>query len=88
MEFDDEIRDKVGAVICIRELADGRSRVILDDVDNLSETGRGDWKHHSFVTWKDYETETLRNLNLTEKELADFGHYVLTRILASKKVLA
>lgn len=87
MEFDDEIRDMVGAVICIRDLGGGKSRVILDDVDNLSKTGRGDWRHHSFVTWKDYETEQLHNLELTDKELAGFGHYVLTRVLASKKVL-
>jgi len=87
MEYDDEIRGDVGAVICIRELANGKSRVILDDVDNLSKTGQGDWKHHSFVTWKDYDTEQLHKLDLTEKEYADFGHYVFTRILASKKAL-
>ena len=86
MEVDDLIRDKLGALICVRDMGNGRSRIVLDDVVNASENGQGDWVHKTFVTWKDYDSVALNELALTEEEFACFGHYVLARLLALKDV--
>ncbi len=86
MDVDDEIRDKFGAVVCIRDMGNGKSRVVLDDVENTSGSGQGDWRHKILVTFKDYDTKALNDLELTEEEFAGLGHYVLARLLAVKGV--
>jgi hypothetical protein len=40
------------------------------------------------VTFKDYEQAALSSLDLPEDELAAFGHYVLTRLLAVNSLLS
>ena len=59
MDVDDLKRDKFGLVICIRDDGNGRSKIILDDVKNLSETGLGDWQHETFMTWKEFDSKTI-----------------------------
>lgn len=86
MNADNAIRDKFGLLICICELEKGKSRIILDDVTNISENGRGDWTHKTFVTWKDYDSITLNELALSDEEFSSFGRCVLARILAVNNV--
>jgi len=49
---------------------------------NGVEAGAG-WKHRVFVTHKDYDEMEPRKIEFPEKELADFGYFVLARLLAA-----
>jgi len=82
MEADDKIRGKNGVVISLRELPDGKLRVVVD-VEKESEAATEPWEHKFFVTHKDYEKIELRKIEFPEKELADFGYFVLARLIAA-----
>ncbi|WP_164263623.1 DUF3658 domain-containing protein [Stenotrophomonas maltophilia] len=69
------------AVLCsLAELPDGRLRVVLDDLRQADAPGQ--WKNHTFVTFKDYAAGELDPATLPKEELEAFGHYVLVRLLA------
>jgi hypothetical protein len=81
-------RGERGVACSLLRLSDGRLRVVLDDVRNLAPGESGPWQHEVFVTFKDYQRADLSSLNLPEEELAAFGHYVLTRLLAVNGLLS
>ncbi|WP_340568575.1 DUF3658 domain-containing protein [Stenotrophomonas sp. G106K1] len=70
------------AVLCsLAELPDGGMRVVVDDLRKSDAAGM--WQHHTFVTFKDYPPNILAEPEgLSEAELADFGFFVLVRLLA------
>jgi len=81
--MDDQKRGSEGVVCSIQTLEDGRLRIVMDDVSNLSAHGQGPWEHRVLVTWKDYDIAELEDLeSLSETELAGFGHYLLARLIA------
>ena len=82
---DDEQRGRNGVLCSIRELATGKLRIVMDDLDNSNTPGKGPWMHRVLVTWKDYERSELEGLQLSEQEFASFGHYVLARLVAVHK---
>lgn len=59
---------------------DGGLRVVLDDLRQADAPGQ--WKNHTFVTFKDYAVGELDPAMLPKEELEAFGHYVLVRLLA------
>ena len=72
----------MGVLCSLAELADGSLRVVLDDVRKGQDATS--WSHQSLFTFKDYAPGHLADLaELPENELADFGYYVLTRLLVS-----
>jgi len=83
MDSSQKIPVKGSAILCsLAELPDGSLRVVLDDVERGSESAP--WVHRSLFTFKDYPAEALSDLaTVPESELASFGFYVLTRLLAS-----
>ena len=83
MESSQTFPTKSKAVLCsLAVLPDGSLRVVLDDARKGQEPGV--WAYQSLVTFKDYSPGTLEDLAaLPEEELANFGHYVLARLLAS-----
>ena len=83
MEADDKIRGKNGVVVSLRELPNGKLRLTVDDVENQSNAAGEPWEHQFFVTHKDYEEMELRKIDFPEKELADFGYFVLARLIAA-----
>jgi hypothetical protein len=85
METDDGIRSGSGLVCCLRELDGGKLRLVLDDVENQAKTTSGPWEHHVVFTWKDYEEREIDELELSEKELANFGYHILARLVALRK---
>lgn len=87
MDSSDKERGERGVTCSLLKLPDGRLRVVLDDVSNLTPSESGSWHHEVFVTFKDYEYEELSSLNLPEDELAAFGHYVLARLMATNGLL-
>jgi len=56
-------------------------RVSLDDVVSDTQTPRG-WSQREHITSKEFSRESLRKMEFDDKELADFGHYILARLSA------
>jgi hypothetical protein len=83
MDSSQKVPSKSMAVLCsLAELPNGSLRVVLDDARKGHEPGS--WAYQSLVTFKDYPPGALEDLAaLSETELANFGHYVLARLLAS-----
>jgi hypothetical protein len=88
MDSSDKERGERGVACSLLRLPNGRLRVVLDDVRNLAPGESGPWQHEFFVTFKDYEQAELSSLDLSEDELAAFGHYVLARLLAANGLLS
>lgn len=88
MDSSDKERGERGVACSLLRLSDGRLRVVLDDVRNQAPGEAGPWQHEVFVTFKDYERGELASLDLSEEELAAFGHYVLARLLAVNGLLS
>ena len=80
METDDGLRGRSGVVCSLRDIGDGKVRLILDDVSNTSSSTKDDWKHEVVFTWKDYEKKKIEEYELSDKELADFGYNLLARL--------
>ncbi len=85
MDGNDKERGERGVPCSLLRLSNGRLRVVLDDVRNLAPGESGPWQHEVFVT---FEQAELSSLDLSEDELAAFGHYVLTRLLAANGLLS
>ena len=85
METDDGIRGNSGVVCSLRDIGDGKVRLILDDVSNSSSSTKGDWKHEVVFTWKDYDKKEIEEYELSDKELADFGYNLLVRLAVLHK---
>lgn len=83
MDSSQKVPVKSSAVLCsLAELPDGSLRVVLDDVEQASESAP--WAHRSLFTFRDYPAGALGDLAaVPESELADFGYCVLARLLAS-----
>ena len=82
MKTDNGYRAKSGVVCSLLEIENNKYRLVLDDVSNSSASTDGVWQHETVVTWKEYENLDLENIDFSEKELSDFGYYVLTRLAA------
>jgi hypothetical protein len=75
----------MGVVCCLADLPDGGLRVVLDDV--RKEGTSNAWVYECLFTFKDYPPGSLEDLAaLPESELANFGLYVLARLLASNGI--
>jgi len=85
METDDGIRGKEGILLSLLDLESGMVRVIMDDVSNEAGSVKKPWNHEVVVTWKDYKKEEFTGHNISEKELADLGAYVVARLTALSK---
>lgn len=55
-------------------------RLILDDLESTGEDG--EWKKIFLFTWKDIPKEKFDELSFDDRELADFGRFILTRLKA------
>lgn len=82
MPVDSEPRGNAGVTLSVLQLDSGVLRLILDDVELTASHPRPSWSHKAFVTQKDYEGGAPEVEALTEAELADLGHYLLTRLMA------
>ncbi|MGB5209547.1 MAG: hypothetical protein WBN31_05415 [Gammaproteobacteria bacterium] len=51
-----------------------------------SDDKNASWNYEVHVTAKDFKASELESLELPEKELADFEHYILARLRAYSKV--
>ena len=78
------VRSKRGLLICALKSDEGVMRITMDDVVRKDDDGIH-WDKASFVTAKDYDERLFDKLKFDEKELADFGYYILSRLHAFKK---
>ena len=62
----------------------GKVRVSLDDALQF---GEDEWKFDVHVTANEFDLNDFNSLELSEKVLADFGHYVLARLKTYKNHL-
>jgi hypothetical protein len=85
VETDNGKRGPCGVLLSLVEGKPGELRLVLDDVKNDSELGRGPWRHHSMFTFKGYEEKHITDLKLSEKELAEIGFNVLARLGALRE---
>jgi hypothetical protein len=53
----------------------------VDDAQSDGDESAG-WRYADHVTGKKFSRESIRAMTLDEKELADFGFYVLSRLSA------
>lgn len=64
---------------------DGALAIRLDDAVQV-EVGSDLWKRDVFVTEGALDEERFEDMKFDDKELADFGYYVLARLYAYKQV--
>lgn len=79
-----EKRPQRGVLICADISDENTVNVTIDDIVNKG----GDtlvWEQDVFVTSKDYSQDCFDKMNFDEKNLADFGYYILSRLYAFKK---
>lgn len=69
------------AVLVELEKRNGVLQVRLHDVIQQDEKGMY-WVKSGLITEKDYESRIFEEMAFEEKELADFGHYIMARLMA------
>lgn len=77
-------RPKRGLLVCASKSDDGSMRITMDDVVRKDDDA-SHWDMDCFVTSKDYDEKLFDELNFDEKELADFGYYIFSRLYAFKQ---
>ena len=82
-DTDSNHRAKEGIVICLRDLGDGRSRLIFDDVVADDPTARDRiWRHKVFFTHNAYPNNDLDHMKLSDQQFQEMGEAVVARLLA------
>ena len=79
METDDGIRGPLGIVVSVLERPSGEIRLIFDDV---AKSSKGAWRHEWFFTWRDIPKDRIDSRSLSERELADIGLAIISRLSA------
>jgi hypothetical protein len=82
MQTDDKKRSKKGIVICLRDIGDGTSRIIFDDVIGDTQENPINWQFNCFYTWNYYDNKILNSMKLTDREYQEIGENIVARLLA------
>jgi len=81
-DFDDTIRSRKGVVACLRDMGNGTSKLILDDVSTETVANPIAWSFDCFYTWRDYSDADLDQLKLSDREYQMIGENLVWRLLA------
>jgi len=85
-EVDSSHRAKEGIVISLRNLGDGNSHLIFDDVvANDTTAHERVWRHKFFFTLSAYPNDQLDNMELSDKQFQQISEAVVVRLLAINK---
>ncbi len=76
-------RAKRGVLVSVQGTDEKTVRITLDDLVQGDKANT--WAFDNLVTFKDYEKKAFENLTFTDKELADFGYYIIARLYAYYK---
>lgn len=79
---DDGIRSHVGLVVCLRDIGDGISKLIFDDVQANSPTNPIAWSFNGFYTLREYSDEDLNQMKLSDDDYKMIGENIVSRLLA------
>ena len=71
-----------GVTAYLSEDNDNKINLVLNDVVATSNDKNPDWKHDVHFTSKDYDSDALKDLSLTEQQYADIGKNLVIRLLA------
>ena len=77
-------RPNRGLLVCLSKPENGMVSLTLDDIVK-QEKESDSWSQDCFVTLKEYPEELFDEMSFDEKELADFGYYILSRLFAFKQ---
>jgi hypothetical protein len=81
-DVDDNVRSGNAVVACLRDLGNGSSKLIFDDVVAESERNPINWSFQCFFTWNDYPNEKLEQMQLTAQQFQEIGENLVARLLA------
>ena len=83
MERDDKIRSTMGVVVCLRDMANGTSRLFVDDVKANQECNPVNWSYDCFFTFTPELLNTqLDTMQLSDTQFQQIGAAVVARLLA------
>lgn len=69
-------------MISLEKIDNSNVEIILDDVIKNG----SNWVFETHYSSKEYEAKKLKELDFTEKELADFGYAIISRLYAYNEV--
>ena len=81
-DADDTNRPPAGVVASLRDLGNGTSKLIFDDVSSNSTNNPVTWTFDHFFTSHDFTNDALDQMNLTGLEYQTIGENVVARLLA------
>ena len=79
-----EVEDKMkmnGVVAYIQETEDGKTTLTFDDVSSNDQPPTS-WYRGVPFTLNSYNSEAMKNLNLTKEQYAEIGENLIIRLLA------
>jgi len=79
---DDSMRTPKAVVACLRDNGDGTSKLIFDEVDGDSINNPIEWSFACFYTWRDYDTRSLDEMKLSDREYQMIGENLIAGLLA------
>ena len=82
LENDDGRRPRRGVVVTLRDMEDGTSRIILDDVTADPGSQKTSWRQDTFYTHKRLSSTALDDMALPASEYQGLGEALLARLLA------
>jgi len=83
LEYDDKIRSKLGTVVCLRDMGNGKSRLFFDDVKADKQENPISWEFDCFYTFTpELENAEIDFMNLTNERFQEIGEAVVARLLA------
>ena len=82
MPVDDGLRSTQGVVACLTPVVEGKTRLVFDDVVSDREIQPREWTPAALFTWKELDFAQLKDMKLSERELARIGENLLLRLLA------
>jgi len=71
-----------GVTVFLKEGNNGKIKLTLNDVIATSDSAAPDWKHDLNFTQNEYDSESMKKLELTEKQYAEIGENLIIRLLA------
>lgn len=74
-------KQKRAVMVSLEKSKEGKLKLILDDL--VQAKGKPtEWTKDVLITFKECDIKTFEKLEFSDKELADFGYYIIARLHA------
>jgi len=77
-------KQKRAVIVGLEKTKDGCLRITLDDLIQ-QDVELSKWIKDEVITFKEYDINSFDELNFDDKELADFGYMIISRLYAFYK---